>query len=340
MNNTLFDPITPDQIIKKLKEKNFEFAFLFGNGINNYAYHEDPDRRNFANWETIIKELWEGTDERALEVDLKEDKGISLTEIYDLINIKEGTYNPSMLKDAVINYFKLHNLSEITNYHKQLIESLKRWNVPVLTMNFDKNIEVGLNKTIIRDTEDSTRKDFTPYYPWNVVRTQNFTNRYDLLNKFCVWHINGILDYKSSIRFGLSDYMGAVERARRLIKGLSKTKREDEFDGKHQNHWKGSNTWMHPFFNRHLCIVGLTLDVNENFLRWLLIERKNYYLKYNDVRSYGGWYVYPSHEKLTEGKKLFLESVGIVPIPMADYDTIYKDFLLHPHLQKLQNKAF
>lgn len=319
---------TPEQFINKLKDKR-DFAFLFGNGINIHAYSNDNIKKRNANWITIVKKLWKNHIKRDFAVNLKEDQGISLTEIYDLINIQNKTYNPSSLKEAVIEYFAQHNLSEPTEYHKTLIGALQRWNVPVLTMNFDKNIEDGLDKTILRDSTDSNRKDFTPYYPWNVVSVRNLKDRYELLNTFCVWHINGMLDYKSSIRFGLSDYMGAVERARGLIKGL-KTRNEDKFDGKHQNNWKGSNTWLHPFFNKHLCIIGLTLDVNENFLRWLLIERKNYYLKYDDVRHYGGWYVYPNTEKLTTGKKLFLESVGIEPIRMADFDTIYESFLLNP----------
>lgn len=205
-----------------------------------------------------------------------------------------------------------------------------KWNIPVLTMNFDSNIEGGLKKTILKHPVQDLQKGFTSYYPWNVVYSDKYINATNFYNIFGVWHINGMLTYRDSIRLGLSDYMGQVERARNMINGMNSKDKDDTFSGKYMNRWKGYNTWLHILFNKDLCIVGLSLDINENFLRWLLIERQKYYKKFSEkgVSSHKGWYIHSREDGvISEGKKLFLSSVGLEVLEFDSYEEIYDGFL-------------
>ena len=73
--------------------------------------------------------------------------------------------------------------------------------------------------------------------------------------------------------------------------------------------------------------MGLTLEENETFLRWLLIQRAKYFALFPD-RKYKGWYVYPKKEERQTnffGKKVFLEKVGFEMLPVENYDVIYQD---------------
>ena len=72
--------------------------------------------------------------------------------------------------------------------------------------------------------------------------------------------------------------MGCVERARKMIQSNGFN---ELFDGKNQYNWIGGNTWLHVIFNKDLFIFGLSLEENEVFLRWLLIQRAKYSQMYN-----------------------------------------------------------
>ena len=136
------------------------------------------------------------------------------------------------------------------------------------------------------------------------------------LNGFAVWHINGTCKYPRSIRLGLSDYMGSVERARKMIQGNSL---EECFAGKNKSYWNGYNTWFHIIFNKSLFIFGLGLEENEVFLRWVLIQRTKYCKMYH--KSHNGWYI---GKDINEGKRFFLEQLGFKVIDIPDYNTLYQ----------------
>ncbi len=81
---------------------------------------------------------------------------------------------------------------------------------------------------------------------------------------------------------------------------------------------------MHIVFNRSLVIIGLSLDETEVFIRWLLIERAKYFRKH-PTRKHSGWFITKkSKERNMEGKKFFLNSVGIELIELDEYDDIYE----------------
>ena len=197
---------------------------------------------------------------------------------------------------------------------RKCIEGIKRLNTPILTTNFDTYISDSVNATLHKLKPIDNQYIFTDFYPWNMYYSDREID--NPLSGFAVWHINGTREYPRSIRLGLSDYMGSVERARKMIQGNSL---EEYFTGKNQTYWKGYNTWLHIIFNKSLFIFGLGLEENEVFLRWLLIQRAKYFRMYN--KTFGGWYV---DKEIKVGKRFFLEQLGFKVIDISDYETLYQ----------------
>ena len=196
---------------------------------------------------------------------------------------------------------------------EKCIQGIKKLNTPILTTNFDTYISEYIEKTELKILKNGQYK-FTDFYPWNMCYSDKSLE--NPLDGFAVWHINGIVKYPRSIRLGLSDYMGCVERARKMIQG---TNLNEYFSGKNQVGWKGYNTWLHIIFNKSLFIFGLGLEENEVFLRWLLIQRAKYFRMYN--KTFGGWYV---DKEIKVGKRFFLEQLGFEVIDISDYKTLYQ----------------
>ena len=196
---------------------------------------------------------------------------------------------------------------------EKCIQGIKKLDTPILTTNFDTYISESIEKTELKILKNGQYK-FTDFYPWNMCYSDKSLE--NPLDGFAIWHINGIVKYPRSIRLGLSDYMGCVERARKMIQG---TNLNEYFSGKNQVGWKGYNTWLHIIFNKSLFIFGLGLEENEVFLRWLLIQRAKYFRMYN--KTFGGWYV---DKEIKAGKRFFLEQLGFEVINISDYNTLYQ----------------
>ena len=82
---------------------------------------------------------------------------------------------------------------------------------------------------------------------------------------------------------------------------------------------------MHVFFHKPLLVFGLRLGSDEVFLRWLLIERARYFAKHPERRK-KGWYVCPAHDKdWSEGKDMFLRSVGLEPVKVEEWGHMFDD---------------
>lgn len=90
-------------------------------------------------------------------------------------------------------------------------------------------------------------KGFTRFYPWTIYYSDRELD-YPTYG-FGIWFVNGLIKYPSSIRLGLTQYMGSVEKARGYI---HKQKENRLFSGKNQNDWAGSKTWLHIIFNKSL----------------------------------------------------------------------------------------
>lgn len=219
----------------------------------------------------------------------------------------------SSIKHNIANKFPQKNkyaLLECTRFIKNL-------NVPILTTNYDTYISDSLRATRRIFKPQNNLYKFNDFYPWNVYF--GFDDIKNPLNEFAIWHINGLTDYPRSIRLGLSDYMGCVEKSRKIIHGNNSL--NEFFSGKSNDFWIGYNTWLHIIFNKDLFIFGLTLDENEVFLRWLLIQRAKYSQMYG--LQLKGWYI---NQNIPNGKSFFLEQLGFEVIDIQNYDNLYNAF--------------
>lgn len=291
-----------------------DLAFIIGNGVNLYAFC-DKD----WNWNNLLNNAWF----EATGIRVNDTTGMSLTEMYDLISFQKiPEKKKEAFKDAVIRPLRKR---VATLKHKQIQKSFEKWNVPVLTTNFDSMLETGYVRHLFRHPKNlSHYRAMSDIYPWDRYSAPNSNNILNPCHNFAVWHINGFLDFNRSIKLSLTEYMAQVSHARGFLH--KKPDGIEDFSEKSHNYWRGYNTWLHVIFNCSLCIIGLGLNLDETFLRWLLIERKKYFNK-DGVINHKGWYVYKNGDTFPEGKKLFLNSVGITPVPFNDYSDIYEKLL-------------
>ena len=277
---------TPSERVKSILENENHLAIVVGNGINRYSSLKGEE----YGWDKLIESLWKELSINAIPVG----NDLSLTEAYDIISLcSEGE---SEVLERVKGFV---NSIEPTGYQAKLCESMMDFGIPILTTNFDQNLENGLTKSIMKHPDASVH-GFTDFYPWNVYFSNTVLS--NPLAGFGIWHINGSIVYPRSMHLGLTQYMNQVARARSFIHDWERM--DDNFAGKNQNKWRGYNTWLHIVFNCPLMILGLGLDVNETFFRWLLIERAKYFEVFQDRRK-GGWFLCLK-EDMNDGKRFFL----------------------------------
>ena len=269
----------------------------------------------------MLKDLWNDYVGKKCNIP----KGTSLTEFYDILELNRFWGSRGLIPQDSLRLLQQRNTVKQNVAGKfphkdsdklrlrMCIEGIRRLNVPILTTNFDTYISDSVNATQYKLKPINDQYKFNDFYPWNMYYSDRIIN--NPLDGFAVWHINGTREYSRSIRLGLSDYMGSVERARKMIQENSL---EDCFTGKNQSYWKGYNTWFHIVFNKSLFIFGLGLEENEVFLRWLLIQRTKYCKMYK--KSHKGWYI---DKGIKAGKRFFLEQLGFEVIDLSDYNTLY-----------------
>lgn len=284
-----------------------DIAFIFGNGIN--YYHNE----NNVSWHGLLLDLW---DKYSFNTQSIIPKGITFTEFYDILeiqNYRKKNLGSQLQKDVA----ELMNAWEPSPSQNIILNRIVELDAPLLTTNFDDLIPKSLELKFYK----LQKENFTDYYPWSCY----FSNKVlsDPIEGFGVWYINGMISYQRSVKLGLTEYMGNVERARRLIHLDSEL---FSFKGKNQHLWSGYKTWLHVFFNKSLLISGLGLDENEVFIRWLLIERAKYFRRFPD-RKHKGWFLTSkeSRNKQDEGKKLFLKSLGFEIIELKSYKELYEN---------------
>lgn len=291
------------QTLKSIVNRNKNnLAFIVGNGINRYK-----SLGNSQSWDYLLLQLWNKyTDIQKSTIP----KGIELTEFYDVLDLKGNGERKNNLQKEFCDLMKNWEYKE---HHKNIIEWAKVNNSPILTTNFENILADSVGATLY----NLEGKSFTDYYPWGSY--YGFEKIINPADSFGIWHINGMQYYYRSIRLGLSHYMGSVERAR---KWMHRGNERRLFDGKNIDNWRGVKTWLHIIFNKPLMIFGLKLNATEVFLRWFLIERAKYFQKFPE-RKKSAWYVHCGDDK-NEGKKLFLNSLGIKYIQVNEYEEIYE----------------
>lgn len=293
--------------IKSLLERNkSDIAFIVGNGLNRHF-----NDSNQISWENLLLDLW---DKYLFSTQSSIPDGISFTEFYDILEInnyeKINNFNLVLQKDIKENMLKWNS----NDKQNIVIAKIKKLDAPLLTVNFDDLIPQSMNLDFhkIHDSK------FSDFYPWSCYYSDKVLD--NPAEGFGVWYINGMVKYHRSIKLGLSQYMGNVSHARKLIHNNIET---ISFVGKDQNYWAGYKTWLHIIFNKSLFIFGFGLGEQEIFMRWLLIERAKYFRKFPD-RKHKGWFLVQKNS-FSDGQKLFFNSVGIEVIEVENYQNIYQD---------------
>lgn len=208
---------------------------------------------------------------------------------------------------------------DFSEIHSRFANFAQTYNIPILTTNYDNLLAKSINAHYFNFGNNKVDEalPITSCYT-----TQSSPD----INKFAIWHPNGMLRYPKSILIGLSHYMRNLEAIRNKIIPSNKFKAElfekIIFEPKTIN-----NTWINHIFFKELFIVGLSLDTDEVLLRWLLIERAKLFSLY-PIMHKDGWYIVTKRDyhRLTLGKKFFLKSIGFNIITMDDYQAMYNAF--------------
>ncbi|MCH2196268.1 SIR2 family protein [Kordia sp.] len=297
--------ITASEIQEILYAHKEDLSFILGNGIN---LHYQKDN---VSWYNLLLDLWK---EHA-DVPMDEiPEGISFIEFYDALGLQNVTlsgFSTQLQKDVKA---KMLNWQP-DDAQNLILNKIQAFNAPILTTNFDDLIPKSMKLNLHRIADTS----FTDHYPWATYYANDKLNT--PIDGFGVWYMNGMVKYHRSIKLGLSEYMGNVERARKMINSNYGYIPNDD-----TNPWVKNNTWIDIMFNKSLCIFGLSLDETEGFFRWLLIQRAKFFKRFPKY-SHKGWYIMKKEKNnpKTVGKKFFLKSVGIEVIEVENYPTLYED---------------
>jgi len=299
--------MTSSEIKNIIHSNQEDISFLIGNGINKH-YND-----SVASWDDLLLELWNYTNPQDRVAQTKIPLGISFTEFYDVLNINnnaEKSFESKIqkkVKDIILQW-------EANSAQNLMLNKIAEYNVPVLTTNFDELFKQTMGLEFFKITNEH----FTDYYPWSSYYGREQLN--SPLNGFGVWHINGMVKYHRSIKLGLSHYMGNVNRVSNSL--------HNDFEKYDKETKRGSlyiNSWLNIIFNKSIFIVGLALDENEIFLRWLLIQRAKYFHRFSDRKKQGWYLIKKGKENISDGKRFFLNSVGFEILEVDSYDVMYND---------------
>jgi hypothetical protein len=296
---------TAEEIQEILSNHQEDLAFILGNGIN---LHYQKDN---VSWYNLLLDLWKThADEPMDEIP----EGISFIEFYDALglqNVTQSGFSTQLQKDVKAKMLDW----QPDNAQNLVLDKIKSFNAPLLTTNFDDLIPKSMQLAVHRIPNTS----FTDHYPWATYYSDNEINA--PLDGFGVWYMNGMVKYHRSIKLGLSEYMGNVERARKMVNNNYGFIPSDN-----SSPWIQNNTWIDIIFNKSLCIFGLSLDETEVFFRWLLIQRAKFFKRFPNY-SHKAWYIMKKEDDNPQivGKKFFLKSVGIEVIEVEDYPILYED---------------
>ncbi len=302
-------------------------AFVLGNGINRYS------QTTGISWGSLIDSLYKSHLPNDTSILHREEyqEDVSLPEWFDILCMKTNTEDTeaiSQYKKEICKEFK----SKGRHYCQWLQQKLEAHQVPVLTTNYDDNIEDKLKQHIIKNDKLYSGRGYSETYPFGEYYSKKEIPEGEYSRHFAVWHIHGRINRYKSIRLGISDYMNLLQYTKNYlqeharlynVKGAGDEWGVVKYVDKEKDP-QYSFTWLNIFYNSSICINGLGLEPNETYLRWLLISRKKYLTRIgldNDVK---GWYV--CHEDdITPGKRFFLENVGLEVVVLNDYKERYED---------------
>ena len=288
--------------ISKILDRPRKPALLIGNGINQFKSSAS------SSWKDLLGKLAATYD---LNLSQKEMDEMSNTEFFDILDLAKPLEDRSSLQRSFCDLMKSWEPSE---HHQTIVSWAQRHQAPIITVNFDENLSKAIDAKYI------IGKGFTQWYPWSSYFSDQQIN--DPRTSFAIWHAHGMMRYSQSIRLGLTHYMGAVQRARtwvyrgdNALRGLAAKRGEAT--------WTGQNTWLDVLFFCPLMIFGFGFNKDENFLRWLFLERARLH-KINPSWKAETWFIdTPRNGSLH--RRPFFEGLGMEYVTVTDYADIYEE---------------
>lgn len=284
---------TSEEIFEKISDKNLieHPVVILGDGLNREAQlsneNDSNDYKGFTCWQSLLLKLADdllgkGNEESDF---LKycfnnNTSAITYPELYDHILLAIESAQKASEKEIVNKCLQKKIMDEYPNnkktFNNTTYQTFLNWckhnNVPVLTTNYDLSIideELGRseNDMIYPKRLKGHAKKESRYYPLDRYFSPDELSLKDgLIDKFCVLPINGVVSIWESLRLNARDYMYYAARINNLI--------PHEYSDKAK-----PTNWVALFFYGNLIFAGKSLDTNESILRWLLIERKRFYVK-------------------------------------------------------------
>lgn len=280
-------------------------ALLIGNGINQFNGSAN------SSWKDLLTKL---AARYQLDLTAKEMDEMSNTEFFDILDLAKPLKDKSSLQRQFCDLMKDWQPAD---HHSTVVGWARRHQVPIITVNFDEN----LSKAI--DAKYVVGKGFTQWYPWS----SYFSDREidEPRSSFAIWHAHGMMRYSQSIRLGLTHYMGAVQRARPWVYRGDEALRRAATSKPGDARWKGRNTWLDVLIFCPMMIFGFGFNKDENFLRWLFLERARLH-KINPDWKTKTWFIDTTRNGSLH-RKPFFEGLGMEYVTVADYAEIYENSL-------------
>jgi hypothetical protein len=327
-----------EEAVRILTQERGNLALLLGNGINLGSGGNDG-----ISWKQLMENLiqWAAENspepaetetrlQRLLARGTSGETAASLPEIFDIIEAT-GAIKPG---EPGQKFDKLDLQSRIAQTLKKMKpgdphKAVTRWaaqsGVPILTTNYDHCFQDALDSVGCKKRRFGDGKPLSDFYPWD--RYYAPEKIADPAKAFAVWHIHGDQELKRSIRAGLDQYMGMVERLRKLIRPVAM----EIFLGPNEDQPRRpafyGAPWLRIFMGNKLWIQSLGLRAAEVSIRWLLVQRFRYWRSFKpSLHGENGWYVHgPTDQikQLDEGRRTFFESVGLKVIEIAKPDDAY-----------------
>lgn len=290
-----------EDLKKTINQKNP--CFIIGNGINRFNQHKSEGD---VSWEGILLKIYNQFSSKKRNFI---PKGVALPEFFDIIDlVKEGKVKTSLQKEFAD---KLDWKPK--SHHINIVSKIRERNAQIITTNFDFVLQKSVDAKMFRHRVNGLRL-MTDFYPWDSYFSDSEKN--DPFNSFSIWHMHGQKNYYRSIKLGLNQYMSMVERSKRYFPKTKNNESENEYE-----------TWVKLFFEKDLIIIGLGLNEQEIFFRWLLLQRAKYFKRRPELKKSGFYINHSESDKHNVGKKFFLKSVGIDYVDfIGDYEGFYNSF--------------
>lgn len=276
-------------------------ALLIGNGINRYNSNAS------SSWNELLAALARKQGLILTENDASE---MSNTEFFDILDLARPREDRSNLQEEFCN---LMANWEPADHHTEIVGWAQRHRAPIITVNFDENLSKAVGARFFRRGEH-----FTHYYPWS----SYFSDREigAPRTSFAIWHAHGMMRYRTSIRLGLTHYMGSVQRARPWVYNRNGLRANAKIS---ESSWLGSYTWLEVLFFCPLVLLGFGFGRDENFLRWLFLERARLH-KLRPNWKASTWFV-DTDAPVRKHQRPFLAGLGMEVVTVPRYADIYEN---------------